>query len=101
MTNNDWLHDPPHADRRNFCMVEKWSRGGQHVEEMLLAGNNFANATPGSTTFSRSFSDFGIQHRIARPIPDLKAIELPRPLLGDLGLACPDIGRRSRRKDRS
>jgi hypothetical protein len=31
---------PLHADRRNFYKVEKWSRDGQRVEEMLFVGNS-------------------------------------------------------------
>ena len=30
--------DPGYADRRNFYKVEKWSRDGQWVEEVLFAG---------------------------------------------------------------
>jgi hypothetical protein len=45
---NDWSHeetnDPLHADRRNFYKVEKWSRDGQRVNEMLFAGNSLAKA---------------------------------------------------------
>jgi hypothetical protein len=48
MTNDDWSHeetdDPLHADRRNFYKVEKWSRDGQHVEDLLFAGNSLAKA---------------------------------------------------------
>ena len=36
--------DPLHADRRNFYKVEKFSRDGQHVNEMLFAGNSLARA---------------------------------------------------------
>ena len=32
--------DPTYADRRNFYKVEKWSRDGQRVEEMLFVGNS-------------------------------------------------------------
>jgi hypothetical protein len=39
---DDWSHeetdDPLYADRRNFYKVEKWSRDGQRIEEMLFAG---------------------------------------------------------------
>jgi hypothetical protein len=45
---DDWSHeetdDPLHADRRNFYKVEKWSRDGQHVEDLLFAGNSLAKA---------------------------------------------------------
>ena len=48
MTTNDWsaeeTDDPLYADRRNFYKVEKWSRDGQRVEEMLFAGNSLAKA---------------------------------------------------------
>ena len=48
MTDDDWSHeetdDPLYADRRNFYKVEKWSRDGQRVEEMLFAGNGLAKA---------------------------------------------------------
>ena len=45
---DDWSHeetdDPLHADRRNFYKVEKWSKDGQRVNEMLFAGNSLAKA---------------------------------------------------------
>jgi hypothetical protein len=45
---DDWSHeetdDPLHADRRNFYKVEKWSKDGQHVEDLLFAGNSLAKA---------------------------------------------------------
>jgi hypothetical protein len=48
MTADDWSHeetdDPLYADRRDFYKVEKWSRDGQRVEEMLFAGNSLAKA---------------------------------------------------------
>ena len=38
---DDWSHeetdDPLYADQRNFYKVEKWSRDGQRVNEMLFA----------------------------------------------------------------
>jgi hypothetical protein len=47
MTDN-WSHeetdDPLYADQRNFYKVEKWSRDGQRIEEMLFAGNSLAKA---------------------------------------------------------
>ena len=47
MTDN-WSHketdDPLYADRRNFYKVERWSRNGQRVNEMLFAGNSLAKA---------------------------------------------------------
>jgi hypothetical protein len=47
MTDN-WSHeetdDPLYADQRNFYKVEKWSRDGQRVNEMLFAGNSLAKA---------------------------------------------------------
>jgi hypothetical protein len=43
-----WSHeetdDPLYADRRNFYKVEKWSRDGQRVEELLFAGNSLGKA---------------------------------------------------------
>jgi hypothetical protein len=36
--------DPHYADRRNFYKVEKWSRDGLRVEQMLYAGNNLDKA---------------------------------------------------------
>jgi hypothetical protein len=48
MPSADWSHeetdDPLHADRRNFYKVEKWTRDGQRVEEMLFAGNSLSKA---------------------------------------------------------
>jgi hypothetical protein len=45
---DDWsaeeTDDPRYADRRNFYKVEKWSRDGRRVEEMLFAGNSLAKA---------------------------------------------------------
>ncbi len=45
---DDWsdqeTDDPLHADRRNFYKVEKWSRDGQRIEEMLFAGNSLDEA---------------------------------------------------------
>ena len=43
-----WSHeetdDPGFADRRNFYKVERWSRDGQRVEELLFAGNSLDKA---------------------------------------------------------
>ena len=36
--------DPGYADRRNLYKVEKLSRDGQRIEEMLFAGNGLAKA---------------------------------------------------------
>jgi hypothetical protein len=36
--------DPRYADQRNFYKVEKWSRDGLHIEEMLYAGSNLDRA---------------------------------------------------------
>ena len=48
MTNDDWsaeeTDDPIYADRRNFYKVEKWSKDGQRIEEMLFAGNSLDKA---------------------------------------------------------
>jgi hypothetical protein len=39
---DDWsaeeTDDPLYADRRNFYKVEKWSKDGQPIEELLFAG---------------------------------------------------------------
>jgi hypothetical protein len=44
----DWSHEetdnPHYADQRNFYKVEKWSRDGQRVNEMLSAGSSLAKA---------------------------------------------------------
>ena len=48
MSANDWSEeqtdDPLHADRRNFYKVEKWSRDGQRVTELLFAGSSLDKA---------------------------------------------------------
>ena len=45
---SDWsdeeTDDPTHADRRNFYKVEKWSRDGQRVVDMVFAGSNLDKA---------------------------------------------------------
>jgi hypothetical protein len=45
---DDWSHeetdDPLYADRRNFYKVERWSRDGRRVEELLFAGNSLDKA---------------------------------------------------------
>jgi hypothetical protein len=47
MTDN-WSHeetdDPLYADRRKFYKVEKWSRDGQRIEELLFAGSGLDKA---------------------------------------------------------
>jgi hypothetical protein len=52
MTDN-WSHeetdDPLHADRRNFHKVEKWSRDGQRIEELLSAGSSAEITVPKGT----------------------------------------------------
>jgi hypothetical protein len=39
----DWANeetgDPLYADRRNFYKLEKWSRDGQRVVDLLFAGS--------------------------------------------------------------
>jgi hypothetical protein len=44
----DWsdeeTDDPLYADRRNFYKVEKWSRDGLRIEQLLYAGNNLDKA---------------------------------------------------------
>ena len=48
MPADHWSHeetdDPLYADRRNFYKVEKWSRDGRRIEELLLAGNSLDKA---------------------------------------------------------
>ena len=48
MTNDNQSHeetdDPLYADRRNFYKVEKWSKDGRRIEEMLFAGNSLDKA---------------------------------------------------------
>jgi hypothetical protein len=48
MPDDDWSHeetdDPCFTDRSNFYKVEKWSRDGQRIEELLFAGNSLAKA---------------------------------------------------------
>ena len=48
MTNDNWsaeeTDDPLYADRRNFYKVEKWSKDGQRIEELLFAGNSLDKA---------------------------------------------------------
>ena len=44
----DWppeeTDDPLYADRRSFYKVEKWSKDGLRIEELLFAGNSLAEA---------------------------------------------------------
>jgi len=44
MSDHEETDDPGFADRRNFYKVEKWSRDGQRIEELLFAGNSLAKA---------------------------------------------------------
>ena len=45
---SDWsdeeTDDPIHADRRNFYKVEKWSRDGQRVVDLVFAGTSLDKA---------------------------------------------------------
>ena len=45
---SDWsdeeTDDPIHADGRNFYKVEKWSRDGQRIAEMVFAGSSLDKA---------------------------------------------------------
>jgi hypothetical protein len=45
---NDWsdeeTDEPLIADHRNFCKVEKWSRDGERVVELLFAGSSLDKA---------------------------------------------------------
>jgi hypothetical protein len=36
--------DPVHADRRNFYKVEKWSKDGMRVVDLLFAGTSLDKA---------------------------------------------------------
>jgi hypothetical protein len=58
MPKDGWSHeetdDPLYADRRNFYKVEKWSRDGQRVDEMLFAGNSLSKAQRIFKRLSRS-----------------------------------------------
>ena len=46
MTNrsDEETDDPTYADRRNFYKVEKWSRDGMRVVELLFAGTSLDKA---------------------------------------------------------
>ena len=48
MPADHWSHEETdaslYADRRNFYKVEKGSRDGQRISEMLFAGNSLAKA---------------------------------------------------------
>jgi hypothetical protein len=58
---NNWSHeetdDPIRADRRNYYKVEKWSRDGQGVEELLFAET--ASLRPSASLSGSSPSDPG------------------------------------------
>lgn len=45
---SNWSHettdDPVYADRRNFYKVERWTKDGLHVSELLYAGNDLEKA---------------------------------------------------------
>jgi hypothetical protein len=45
---NDWsdeeTFDPLYADDRNFYKVEKWTKDGSKVDNLLYAGNNLRRA---------------------------------------------------------
>jgi hypothetical protein len=45
---SDWsaeeTDDPIHADRRNLYKVEKWSRHGQRITQLLFAGSSLDKA---------------------------------------------------------
>jgi hypothetical protein len=46
--NNDWSNEQTdnalYADDRNFYKVEKWTKDGLHVTDLLYAGNNLERA---------------------------------------------------------
>jgi hypothetical protein len=45
---NDWsdeeTDDPLRADDRNFYKVEKWTKDGTKIEQLIYAGNNLEKA---------------------------------------------------------
>jgi hypothetical protein len=55
---DDWSAEetdyPLHADRRNFCKVEKWGKDGQHIGEMLFLTTIWKRLGASSTVSSRS-----------------------------------------------
>jgi hypothetical protein len=61
---DDWSHeetnDSLQADRRNFYKVEKWSKDGLHVEELLFAGNNLEKAKRSVSVLYKSMPRFRI-----------------------------------------
>jgi hypothetical protein len=54
LTSHEETTDPLLADMRNFYKVEKWSKDGLHVEEMLFAGNSLDEAKRILSVSSRS-----------------------------------------------
>jgi hypothetical protein len=48
MMGDDWsneeTNDPLLAADRNFCKVEKWTKDGLKVDQLLYAGNNLKKA---------------------------------------------------------
>jgi hypothetical protein len=54
---SDWsaeeTDDPIHADRRNLYKVEKWSRHGQRITQLLFAGSSLDKARAIFTDFAR------------------------------------------------
>jgi hypothetical protein len=44
----DWFDeetdDPTHADRRNYYKVEKWTRDGQRIAELVFGGSSLHKA---------------------------------------------------------
>jgi hypothetical protein len=44
MRNDEETDEPLIADHRNFYKVEKWSRDGQRVTELLFAGSSLDKA---------------------------------------------------------
>ena len=81
MPSVDWSHeetnDPLHADRRNFYKVEKWSRDGQRVEEMLFAGEQPIEGP----AYLRAVRDVNVPVAFLRSAewqPDLKTCAIKR-----------------------
>jgi hypothetical protein len=40
----DETDDPNYADQRNFYKVERWTRDGLHITDLLYAGNDLEKA---------------------------------------------------------
>jgi hypothetical protein len=62
--------DPLYADERNFYKIEKWTREGSRVDQMLYAGNNLdkARAIFAATIKHRPRVQLTIRQRRRRPL---------------------------------